>query len=241
MEYQKVDLTCVPFGGYQIDTNGIVYGRKGQPLKPNVMYKGYLLVKLSSHCRTKTYQIHRLVAMQFIDNPLHKATVNHIDGNHQNNKVCNLEWATHKEQSEHAKKCLHIEFGKNKNKVVAKHKNTCQVLFFESQQEAAEFIKCTPEHISQVVHNSKNSVRGWVLCPYVSNYEMILEEKIIKTRKGNHKTLPIVSYTDDGQIVKVYEYASLVTHDGFILSNVLRCCRGKMIHHRGLKWKFLEK
>lgn len=241
MEYQKVDLTCVPFEGYQIDTNGIVYGRKGQPLRPNVMYKGYLLVKLSSHCHTKTYQIHRLVAMQFIDNPLNKPTVNHKDGNHKNNCIENLEWATNKEQSIHAKEVLGISFGGNKKPIVAKHKKTCKVLFFKSQQEAAEFIKCTPEQISQAVNNSKNSVYGWVVCPYVDNYEYILDEKIKNTRRGNHRTLPIVSYTDDGHIVKVYEYSSLVSRDGFILSNVLRCCRGKMLHHHGLMWKFLYK
>lgn len=50
----------------------------------------------------KQYKVHRLMAEAFIPNPLNKKTVNHIDGNTQNNTLSNLEWATHSENAQHA-------------------------------------------------------------------------------------------------------------------------------------------
>ena len=46
--------------------------------------------------------MHRLLAETFIPNPLNKAHVNHLDGNKANNLLSNLEWATEKENAQHA-------------------------------------------------------------------------------------------------------------------------------------------
>lgn len=82
--------------------NGRCDNRKGKVLKPSIDKDGYEKVVLTKNGKRKTYRVHRLVAMAFIPNPYSKKTVNHIDGNKLNNCVDNLEWATHKEQKEHA-------------------------------------------------------------------------------------------------------------------------------------------
>jgi len=61
---------------------------------------GYLKVSLWS----KTYFLHRVVALTFLENPYNKEQVNHIDGNKLNNKVENLEFATGPENQQHKHK-----------------------------------------------------------------------------------------------------------------------------------------
>ena len=61
--------------------------------------KGYKNIKLSHKGETTTFKIHRLVALEFIPNPMNKPSVDHIDSKAKlNNTVGNLRWATPKDQ-----------------------------------------------------------------------------------------------------------------------------------------------
>ena len=63
---------------------------------------GYLCVNLSKGGITCNKRIHRLVGIAFIPNPDNKPTINHIDRDKTNNRLENLEWATHTEQKIHS-------------------------------------------------------------------------------------------------------------------------------------------
>lgn len=63
---------------------------------------GYLTVRVQTDCKAKTYKVHRLVAICFIENPDDKPCVNHKDGIKYNNSLDNLEWVTHQENMQHA-------------------------------------------------------------------------------------------------------------------------------------------
>lgn len=76
---------------------------KEKLLKPGMNSRGYMFVALSKKGKVKYYLVHRLVAASFIKNPTKKRTVNHMDGDRTNNKLSNLEWTTHLENSRHAR------------------------------------------------------------------------------------------------------------------------------------------
>lgn len=88
-------------GKYQISDSGNVKSLITHKYLKLVDNKGYKRVFLSNPYR-RWYLVHRLVAEAFIPNPENKPTVNHIDGNKQNNCVDNLEWATYSENNIHA-------------------------------------------------------------------------------------------------------------------------------------------
>jgi len=89
---------------YQIDTNGIVYSKKGTPLKYSLNHSGYCIVNFYVDNKRIGFAIHTLVAKQFVHNDdiENKTQVNHIDGNKVNNNIENLEWVTPKENVKHA-------------------------------------------------------------------------------------------------------------------------------------------
>lgn len=84
-------------GKYFISNKGRVKSlKRGAPriLAQQINNSGYLRVSLSQDGEAKYFSVHRLVAIYFVfnDDPLEKNTVDHIDGNKQNNNAENLRW-----------------------------------------------------------------------------------------------------------------------------------------------------
>jgi hypothetical protein len=85
-----------------VNNNGGIKVIRETILKTSSKNNWYHYVKLSINNVGKVYRVHRLVAETFIPNPENKRTVNHIDGNKENNLITNLEWNTHSENLQHA-------------------------------------------------------------------------------------------------------------------------------------------
>ena len=101
-------------GLYQVSDQGRVkslerkvpkgYGErtvKERILKPCADRGGYLRIGLCDGEKQKTFKVHRLVCQAFHDNPENKLDVNHINENKTDNRACNLEWSTRKENCNH--------------------------------------------------------------------------------------------------------------------------------------------
>lgn len=85
-----------------LDKQNHLYLHHGKLLKPNILKNGYLVVYLRKNSKTYSRYVHRLVAEAFIPNPKNLPTVNHLDGNKQNCKAGNLEWASYGMNNQHA-------------------------------------------------------------------------------------------------------------------------------------------
>ena len=84
--------------GYFASPRGNIYNRHGGLMASAVDHCGYRHTILNG----KNRNIHRVIAETFIPNPNNLPCVNHKDGNKQNNRVDNLEWCTHSENTLHS-------------------------------------------------------------------------------------------------------------------------------------------
>jgi hypothetical protein len=164
-------------GLYQVSSEGRIR-RNGRIKSQRIDHGGYCTVWLSKKSIQKCLKVHRIVAEAFIENPQNKRTVNHKDGNKQNNNVCNLEWATHSENIVHA-----LQMGLRKTTEAQRRaasengKKTCEKnrrkkpVFFEkngirqefvSAHEAAKFVLGSSSPIIACCKGKKKTYKGYV-------------------------------------------------------------------------------
>lgn len=91
------------FPNYSIDEQGTITNLTTGHTKSCWLCKnGYYYADLQRSGFKRKIPLHRLIALAFLPNPENKRTVNHVDGNKVNNDLSNLEWATDKENMQHA-------------------------------------------------------------------------------------------------------------------------------------------
>lgn len=76
---------------------------KGKILKSFVQNSGYCVVDLRINNHTEKHLVHRLVAKAYLDDYAEELDINHINCNKQDNRSCNLECVTRKENLKHAR------------------------------------------------------------------------------------------------------------------------------------------
>lgn len=138
-------------GLYQVSSTGNVM-RNNRLLTPYVGTDKYYYVSLSKQSKVTKFKVHRLVAQAFIPNPENKPTVDHINRDRLDNRVENLRWATYKEQR------INQTSGEVPVYLISKDYTD---LYFESQAEAARFLKTDVRNVNSALHGYSKTTHGY--------------------------------------------------------------------------------
>lgn len=163
------------YENYEISTQGRVMNtRRNKLLTPNKNTWGYLGVFLYKNGIGKRHQIHRLVAQAFLETPLEKNEVNHIDGDKTNNYITNLEWVTRSENMKHAHQNNLMDISKA-YKMSSKTQGTKLTVFdkktgikkmFKNGAEASKYFGHSLSYFSKLI-TKQNGVNRRFIASYV--------------------------------------------------------------------------
>ena len=144
--------------GYSITSNGKVTKlSNGKEMSQFLDKDGYPYVLLTVGGKRKKYMVHRLVALEFIENPKQKPQVNHKDGNKTNNNADNLEWVTNAENQYHSRYVLGNTTGYADRAVVCvETKQT-----YKSTRDAWRKTGINYCHISECASQKRKSAGGF--------------------------------------------------------------------------------
>lgn len=141
-------------------TDSVRHGKrvwKQRVLKQKVCKDNCCRVELYKDKKSKTWLVHRLVALAFIHETEGKDYINHKDGNRLNNNVENLEWCDYEENNNHA---FDNDLMTTNRKVILVNKETGEPLLFRSLAKGSEYLGMNHRYLSKALKDGRREVVG---------------------------------------------------------------------------------
>ena len=183
----------------------------------------------------KTFTLHRLVALTFLENPENKEQVNHKDGNKLNNCVENLEFVTNKENQIHK-----FENGLGNNftrKIKQYNLNWNFIKEYESIVLAAKEMKISKGTIQSVLLKNRKTAAGYIW-RYSDDINVDFLEKItINENRGRN----VGQYDLNMNLVKIHNsIADAGRNVGVHKNNIWAAIKNNKKTAGGFIWKYLD-
>lgn len=205
---------------------------KGQILRQRAR-NGYYIVSISDgHRNYSHFQVHRLVALHFVDGYKPGLIVNHKNEIKTDNRAENLEWCTY-------------QYNLNYSDVIAwKRKPVYQYdmagNFVSVHKCCAEVEKLYGTYMGAMAHIMYESKTG-IWNGYRWSFEQRTKEQWQEiASKYTSSRKPVAQLSDDGrEIARFNTMRKAADKMGVSVSAISHCCRGKTCHAAGFKWKIL--
>ena len=215
--------------------DGTSYIKHGQmlTLTPNTK-KGYLRVALSKgHKQYKHFEVHRLVALHFVEGYQPGLVVNHKNEIKTDNRAVNLEWCTYQYN------LTYSDVIAWKRKPVYQY--DLQGNFIAKHKCCADAEKMLGTYQGAMVHVMYESKRGeWE--GYLWSFEERTQEQwmeILKAHKSSRRR--IAQCSDDGtEIARFSTMAKASEKFGVSVSALWSCCNGISKQCAGYRWKYVD-
>lgn len=151
---------------YEISDEGEILSfrknKNGMIIKGSIAY-GYPVVVLTNQNGSKTFRIHRLVAITFIPNPNNHPQVNHHNDIKTDNYIDNLYWGT---QFQNARDAYRNNDGHNSNKPVTQLTKEGEfIMEHKSVKIAAKSVGIKGNAITEMLSGRNKTAGGykWIL------------------------------------------------------------------------------
>lgn len=130
-------------------------------LKPAILKDGYLRVALCVDRKKQQMPVHRLVLSAFSkENPT--LQVNHINGEKNDNRLCNLEWCTQSENQKHAYRIgLQVPVDNGFKKSISMIKDGVVVQNYESIRELCREVGLDRRAVQRVIEGKFTNHKGY--------------------------------------------------------------------------------
>jgi len=94
MDYKKYDR-FEDYVDYIIFSTGKIYSlKRNRFLKTCLNNCGYFQIELTKNKKQKSFLLHRILGICFLENPYNLPEIDHIDRNTKNNNLTNLRWSS---------------------------------------------------------------------------------------------------------------------------------------------------